>query len=129
VQQQEVDVVGAELAQRILRRALEPCRLEVVEPDLGREPDVGAVDSAGRDPLADLSLVLVRPRGVDVPVADLERIADALARVLAGDQPGAEAEPRDLGALDRELGRISSHVRHASEATPIAAADTFRGRC
>ena len=52
-------------------------------------------------PCADLGLVLVRARGVDVAVADLERVADALGRVLAGDQPRAEAEPRDPRALDR----------------------------
>ena len=53
-------------------------------------------------PAPDLGLVLVRARGVDVAVADLERVADAVGGVLPGDLPRAEAEPRDLGALDRE---------------------------
>jgi hypothetical protein len=90
---------------------------------------MSALDAGGRYPGTDLGLVLVGPRGVDVPVADLERVADALGRVLAGDQPRAEAEPRDLGALDRQDRLFSSQVRHGDEATRIAVADTLRRRC
>ena len=53
-------------------------------------------------PLADLRLVAVHPRRVDVAVAELERVADCDLAVAAGDLPGAEPELRDLDALDGE---------------------------
>ena len=53
--------------------------------------------AGGGERLADLGLVLVRLRGVDVAVADLERIGDRLLAVAAEDLPGPESELGDGG--------------------------------
>ena len=92
--------------------------LQVLERLLGRRPQlVGAYssrhsfvvrksslrgDAGGGDRLADLGLVVVGLRGVDVPVADLERVVDRLLAVAAEDLPGPEAELGDGRALDLE---------------------------
>jgi acyl dehydratase len=115
VQQEQVDVVRAQLAQRVLRRRLQARRLEVVEPDLGGQEDLAAVDAAVLEALADFGLVPVRAGRVDVPVADLQRVADAVDRVLPGDLPGAVSEPRDLGPLDGEDGVFAHEVVHTTK--------------
>jgi hypothetical protein len=99
VQQEQVDVVGPEAAQRVLRGAAQLVGLEVAREDLRRQPDVLAVDAALRDRLADLVLVLVRARRVDVPIADLERVAHALLGVAVVHQPGPEPERRHARPL------------------------------
>jgi hypothetical protein len=113
VQQEQVDVVGVQLAQRVLGGALQPPRLRVGRTDLRRDEDVAAVDAAGGDAGRHLGLVAVRARGVYVPVPDLERVAHALGRFTAPQLPGAEPDPRDLGPLDGQHGVLSSQVAHA----------------
>src|SRR5215217_8007766 len=107
VQQQEIQVVRAQGTQGVFGRGLERVRLEVAREDLRGEEDVRAVHFALREAIADLRLVLVRARGVDLPVADLERVADGLRRIGALDLPGPEAQPRHPRALDLDgLGRL-----------------------
>ena len=129
VQQQQVDVVGPEPPQRLLRRRRQRRRLVLAVPDLRRQPDVAAVHAARRDPGADLRLVLVRPRGVDVPVADLERVLHALGRVLPGHLPRPVPEPRDRGPLHGEDEVVVGARVHAPNVPVSEAPDTRRRRC
>ena len=117
MQQQQVEVVGAQRAQRLLRGGNEVVRLELAGEDLRGEEDLGAIHAARGDPRTHLLLVLVGARGVDLPVADLERVAHGLLGVAAGDLPGAEAQPRDARPLD--LDRLSRLIRcgHAPSRT------------
>jgi len=108
VDQVQVEVVEPEIRQRLAARLLRIPRPVVRVPDLGRNPDVLAPDTAARqDPLEgdpDRSLVPAPLRAVDVPVAGLlKREADGvIARHLQGPRPKARARNR----LDHPRGRI-----------------------
>jgi hypothetical protein len=123
VQEQQVDVVAAGGAASPRRRRRAVGR-EVAGPDLRGQEDLGAVDAGGLQPLPHLALVVVHPRGVDVAVAEAQRVLDALDRVAPGDLPGAVAELGDLGALDGEGlgGGVLAMGAHADAAAPPDAA-------
>src|SRR6185436_6534439 len=63
---------------------------------LRRDEDVLAVEAGRVERLADLRLVLIGGRGVDVAVARLERAGHRLGGVLRRHLEDAEAELRDL---------------------------------
>ena len=90
--------------------------LEVAGEDLRGEEDLGAVDAAAGEPGAHLGLVAVGAGGVDLPVADLERVAHGLRRVGALDLPRPEAQPRHPRALD--LDRLGRLIRCGHAASP-----------
>jgi hypothetical protein len=117
VQQQEVQVVGVEPTQRVLGRLAHARGARHVRRHLRREPDVLAGHARVGDPLAHLALVLVPARGVDVAVADLERVAHALAAVVAGQAEGAEAELGQLDPLDRDGLGSGVDARHGIVST------------
>jgi hypothetical protein len=88
VHQVQVEVVGAELLERVLDGELDVLRVVVDLKQLGGDEELGSVDARGSDTLSDLSLVLVSPgaaarqlcreqgEGVhqlDVPVSSLRR--------------------------------------------------------
>lgn len=96
VDQVQVNIVEAEaLEARVdaLGDALVP---RVVE--LGGDPDLGARDAAVADAGADLGLVAVGERRVDVAVAVLEGREDGVVHLVRGRLPGAEADDGDLRA-------------------------------
>ena len=110
VQQQEVDVVDLQPLERPLGRRAHAVGGELVAPQLRRQEELVARHTAGGEPLADLGFVLICLRGVDVPVADFERIGDRLLAVAAEDLPGPESELGDGGTLDLE----GAQARHRS---------------
>ena len=67
------------------------------------------------DPPPDLTLVLVRARGVDLPVADLQRVPHAVRRVLSGHQPRPVSDGRNRGrpsprsSVSLLMDRVLSH--------------------
>ena len=63
--------------------------------ELAGDEDVAAVEAVGADGLSDLLLVAVPLRGVDVPVADPEGLADRLYGVFRLDLPNPETELRN----------------------------------
>ena len=69
VQDQQVDLVDAELAGALLEAVQRLVVAVVADPDLGLEEDLGAVQPGVADRLADLPFVAVCGGGVDVPVA------------------------------------------------------------
>ena len=75
VQDQQVDLVDAELAGALLEAVQGLVVAVVADPDLGLHEHLGAVQVRRGDRFADLPLVAVRGGGVDVPVAGLQGAA------------------------------------------------------
>lgn len=98
--QQEVDVVGSQLLEAAVDRGGNAVACEVVRHELGREKDVAAVDSAALERRTDPVLVRVSLGGVDVTVAERQRLLDAPLAVVAGELEGAEAERGNVDSLD-----------------------------
>jgi hypothetical protein len=69
VEQEEVDLVDAELAGALVEGVQSGVVAVVGDPGLGLDEDVGAVESGAADGFADLTLVAVGGGGVDEPVA------------------------------------------------------------
>ena len=109
----EVDVVHAEspkaLVEGLQRRVEALARV----PELRRHEDVLARDSRARHRSSDTLLVAVGGGGVDVAVADLERLLDDLLRVVRRDLEDTEAELWDLDAVVEGDVRDLGHVRRA----------------
>ncbi len=79
-------------------------------PDLGLQEDVGPVANT----FADAAFVLVDGRGVDQPVADIERGLDRFGCIVLVDLVGAEAELRDLAVvIQRKRGVIGHEISFA----------------
>src|SRR5258707_1089832 len=70
----------------------------VARRQLGGDEHVVAVQAAVGEGAADLILVAVYGRGVDVPVAGLQGVPGGLVGELALDLPGAEADHRHCDA-------------------------------
>ena len=68
-------------------------------PDLGGDEDLVALDAGGAQALADLALVLVDLRGVDVAIAEPQRLLDQPRAGASAQFPGAEPDRRDSGAI------------------------------
>ena len=104
VDQHEVDIVEAEARERFLDALLGGViRLEI-GMELRRDKKLLARHARTTDALADFLLVAVRPRRVDVAVAETDRVLDRLRRRLASDEPRAKANFRDrraVGKLER----------------------------
>jgi hypothetical protein len=108
VQQEQVDSVEAEAAQAALGAAAQALRREVVDPHLGRDPDLARVHARAAQALPHLLLVAVRRRRVDVAVAGGEGVRHRLGGLVRLDLEYAEAHGGDLRATNR-LGRWSRH--------------------
>ena len=123
VQQQQVDVVDAEPLERLLGVALDQLRRGVRVRHLRGQEDLVPRHAAVGDPAPDLALVLVRARGVDLAVSDLQRVPHAVRRIRPRDQPSPEPEGRNARALD--LDRLVS-VAHARSRIPLLRLATSR---
>jgi hypothetical protein len=99
VQQEEVDVVEAESPQATLEAAQRWLVAVVADPQLRRHEHLAALDSGAADALADLALVHVGGRGVDQPVAVLDRRLDRADRFGGRALEDAEAEGGHLDAV------------------------------
>jgi len=114
VDQQQVDVVGAQALERFRELARHAVGVESLVGELGGQQDIAAGDAGSGQPAADRVLVAVGGRGVDVTVAELERVAHGLGAVVAPQHGGPQAELRDRDALDGEVllgGQLAWH-RH-----------------
>ena len=112
VQQQQVDLAQPQPHQAIARRALELARGEMARPDFGGDEHVVALDARGAQAFADLALVVVHLRGVDVAIAEPQRLLDDAGAGAAAQFPGAEPEqrnPRAIG-LDARYGCARGHA-------------------
>jgi hypothetical protein len=100
VDEEEVDVVGAELLERPVECTPRVVRLVEAVVELARDPDIVAVEPRGGDRGADAVLVAVHLGGVDVAIAGLERSRGRTLGVGArADLEDAEPELRDAAAV------------------------------
>ena len=97
--QEQVDIVGAQRLQRLVERT--SCFVGFMKAvvELARHEHVGAVDSGVADTLPDLALIAVHLRGVDVAIADVQRGPDGLGGVIGVDLVHAEAQLWDARAV------------------------------
>ena len=92
VQDQQVDLLDAELAGALLEAVQRLVVSVVADPDLGLQEHLERSRLGAVDRLADLALVAVGRGGVDVPVPGVERGADGVAGLVGGRLEDAEAE-------------------------------------
>jgi len=140
VEDQQVDLVDAELRRALLvsvQRRLVPV---VGDPDLGLEEDVGAVEPGRTDRLADLALVAVGGGGVDVAVAGVERGSDRVAGLVGRRLKDAQAEGGQFDAVVeceggdgdygvRPAGRLPVGLGLPAAISRRSAASCFSRRC
>jgi hypothetical protein len=92
VEDEQVDLLDAELPGALLEAVQRLLAAVVRDPDLRFEEDVGAVEAGSADRVGDLALVAIGGGGVDVAVTDIERGADGVARLVRRRRKDAEAE-------------------------------------
>ena len=92
MQDEQVQVVDAELAGSFLPGVQRLVVAVVADPDLGLDEHVGTVEAGAADAFADLPLVAVGGGGVDVPVAGSKRGLDGRRRLLRGALEDAQPE-------------------------------------
>jgi hypothetical protein len=87
VNQVEVDLLEPEAFEARIGRGAHGVAPLVAVPQLGGDEELVARNSGCRDRLTDARLVLIDARRVDVPLADLERIANDASRFVVVDLP------------------------------------------
>src|SRR6185295_4968017 len=78
---------------------LERGRGKMRGPDLGGDEDLAALHAGGAQPLPDLAFVVVHLGGVDMAIAQPQRLLDHARAGLAAQVPGAETDERNLCAV------------------------------
>src|SRR5215470_10910503 len=119
--QQQVHVRQPQLDQAVFRGAFELPRREIALPDLGGDEHLLASDAGAAHGLADLALVVVHRRGIDVAIAEAQRLLDDALAGAPAQLPGPQSESgnaRTIG-LDILHGQISNPLSQISY--PISA--------
>jgi hypothetical protein len=87
--------------------------------NLGGDEDLIARQTGGAKPFADLRLIAIHLRRVDMAIAELQRLRDGADAGRATHRPGAETESRNFNAFDRD--RLHGFLdRRTAEAFPAA---------
>src|SRR5450631_3848663 len=103
--QEQVDVIEAQLAERCLERAASVVRPVVAVVELAGDEHLRSVQAGAAYGLPDAALVAVHLGGVDVPVAHLECGADRLCSFGGIDLKDAKPKLRDRTAVvERDVG-------------------------
>src|SRR5215211_7586837 len=123
VDQEQVHVVEAEIGERRVECLAGVVRLVQSVVKLARNEDLPAVDARGANPLADLSLVAVHFRRVDVPVAYLDGLSNRLCSLVWLDLKYPETELRDGVSIVQ--GNVWYHVQ--SRTTPLCVGTCLPG--
>lgn len=113
VDQEQVDALQAQVRQGLIEPGERPVEAELVVVELARHEDVGRIEARTFDGDADLLLVLVHLRRIDVSIADLERSCHCLDRLFGLHLEYPESQLRDLDAiveLDRGHGHEVAHL-------------------
>ena len=96
VNHQKIDEGQTELLQAFVDRTLEIAQRQTIEPDFGGDKDILALEAGAAQgiaqTLADFALIAVHLRGVEVPVAELQRRLDQLDAKVLLQRHGAETE-------------------------------------
>ena len=93
---QEIDVIRLQVLETLFDRLREIRRAQVLVRDLRAQEDVFARHARDAHALADAFLRAVLPRGVDVPIPELERARDDIGAIA--ELRGAETDRGDLRA-------------------------------
>ena len=99
MQQKKVDLTKPQMADAVLDRALKQARREIVGRDFGHDENLLALDAGCTHALADLAFVPVHLRGVEMPIAELDRLFDDPHTVAPVQSPGAKAHGRNAAAF------------------------------
>src|SRR5450755_2816156 len=103
--QEQVDVVEAQLAEGCLERAVSVVRPVVAVIELAGDEHLCSVQAGAAYGLPDAALVAVHLGGVDVPVAHLECGADRLCSFGGIDLKDAKPKLRDrMAVVERDVG-------------------------
>ncbi len=116
VEQEQIGL-GAKPAQALVDRALKVARAEAGWSDLGRQPDLGPGHRRAADRLADAGLVAIALRGIDMAVADLERMAHDPSRNALSEAGRTQSQRRNLHVPDRHNSPLD-HLRPQSLRSP-----------
>ena len=99
VQQQEIDFAQAQPHQAVVRRTFQRPRCEMRRPDFRGHEQFVALDAGSAHAVADVALIVVHFRGVDVAVAKPQGLFDDARAGAPAQFPGAEPDQRDFGAV------------------------------
>jgi hypothetical protein len=99
MEDQQVDLLDAQLSGALVERMQRLVISVVADPDLCFHEHVGAVKAGAVDRLADLALVAVGGGGVDVPIPGVECSAHGVTGLVGGCLEDTEAEGRQLDAV------------------------------
>ena len=99
MQQQQIDFGKPQLGQALLGGSLEIVRREMGGPDFGCHEHIVALDPGSAQALADLAFILIDLRGVDVAIAEPERLLDQARAGSPAQLPGAEPDRGDFCAI------------------------------
>ncbi len=113
VQQQQIDLGQAQLAQAFLGGSFQIVRREVGGPHLGGDEHVLAPDARGAQAFADLALVLIGLRGVDVAIAQPERLLDQSRAGSSAQLPGAQPDRGNFGAIGLDIQHQGTRTNQA----------------
>ena len=94
MEDQQVDLVDAELGGALLEAVQGLVVAVVADPDLGLDEDLERVDPGATNGFADLALVAVRGRGVDVRGNRVERGPHGGSGLVGRSLEDAQAERR-----------------------------------
>ena len=75
----------------------------MIGPDLGGHEHLAAFDAGGAHALADLALVLINLRGIDVTIAESQCLLDDAGTSAATQLPGAEPDRRDFCTVGLDI--------------------------
>ena len=95
MQQEKIDFRYPELGETFLGGLFEIARGEMRRPHLGGDEHLVTLHAGGAQPLPDLALVAVHLRGVDVAIAEPQRLLDHAHAGLPAQVPGAETNQRN----------------------------------
>jgi hypothetical protein len=111
VQDQQVDLLDAELAGALLEGVQRLVVSVIADPHLGLQEHVRTVHLGAVNRLTDLALVPVGRCGVDVPIPSIERGADGVSGLIRGRLEDTQAEGGHGDAVVQFQGRGHGGVR------------------
>ena len=110
MQQEQVDFGEPQSRQALLRGTLEIVRSKMRRPDLGGDEDLVTSDIGGAQSFSHLAFVVVKLGGIDVAIAELQRLLYDTRTGAPAQLPGAEPNEGNAGAVRFDnVGRYRHH--------------------
>src|SRR5579872_1606323 len=124
MQEKEIDRFEAERRAALVERGKGTVEAVIGVPQLGRDEELSARKAAVAHRLADIGLIVVKSRRIDMAITELQRRGDRVPRLAAGGHEiDAEPDARHLQAIGelRRRGKLGGGF-HAPLAPPASAA-------